>query len=260
MRSLHRSLAVGLVLLTAGCFQIEQHITLSRDLSGTAEFMMDMDMETMVPMMASMTRAFSGEQGPPTEADLEQARRELRQSIEADMEEEGPLDLDELREDLPDGVRLLDAELTQEELRTRTAFSFAFDDLHALRRMSFSEEEEGGMMDESESDPTETPFGNLEVIEEGGTLVIRSASPVSEVGEQQQQMGGMMEGMGDAMAEMFRGMRVVFSLEAPFDVVEHNATRVEGDRLVWEYGADDFEAAMGRQAPQDEGIFVRYRR
>lgn len=266
MRRLYRSLAVGLVLLTAGCFQIEQHITLDRDLSGTADFMMAMDMEAMVPMMASMSRAFSGEPGPPTEADLEQARRELRQSMEADLEEEGPPDLDEIRRDLPGGVRLLDAEFTHEDLLTRTAFNFAFDDLHALTEMSFSEEgegEKGGMREESEDDdPTESPFGNLEVIDEGGTLVIRSVNPVAEVGEQQQEMGmgGMMEGMGEAMGEMFRGMRVVFSLEAPFDVVEHNASRVEGDRLIWEYDDDDFEGAMEGPASEDEGIFVRYRR
>lgn len=265
MRSLYRSLAVGLALLTAGCFQIEQHITLDRDLSGTADFMMAMDMEVMVPMMASMSRAFSGEQGPPTEEDLAQARRELRESMEADLEEEGPPDLKEIRQDLPEGVRLMDAEFTHEDLLTRTAFNFAFDDLYALTEMSFAEEgeeEKGGMMEEPEKDPTESPFGNLEVIEEGGTLVIRSVNPVAEVGEQQQEMGmgGMMDAMGEAMAEMFQGMRVVFSLEAPFDVVEHNATRVEGNRLVWEYDADDFEGAMEGPTSQDEGIFVRYRR
>lgn len=261
MRTLFRTLAVGLVLLTAGCFQIEQHVTLDRNLSGTADFLMAMDMETMVPMMAAMNRAFSGQGGAPTEQDMEMARQQLRQSIEQDLAQEGPPDLDEMREDLPEGVRLLDADISHEDLRTRTSFNFEFDDIRALTDMSLDEQE--GEMSEG-GDPMESPFGNLEVIEEDGTLVIRSASPLEEVSEQQDEMmegtGGMMQGMDEAMKDMFRGMSVVFTLEAPFDVVEHNATRVEGDRLIWEYGADDFEAVMERGAPTDEGIFVRYRR
>lgn len=261
MRTLFRTLAVGLVVLTAGCFQIEQHVTLDRNLSGTADFLMAMDMEMMVPMMATMNRAFSGQGGAPTEQDLEMARQQLRQSIEQDLAQEGPPDLDEMREDLPEGVRLLDADVSHEDLRTRTSFNFEFDDIRALADMSLDEQE--GEMSEGE-DPMESPFGNLEVIEEDGTLVIRSASPLEEVSEQQDEMmegaEGMMGGMDEAMKEMFRGMSVVFTLEAPFDVVEHNATRVEGDRLIWEYGADDFEGVMEGRAPTDEGIFVRYRR
>lgn len=270
MRRLCRTLLVGLVVLTAGCFEIEQHISLDDDLSGTADFLMSVDLGMMVPMVASMNRAFSGKEGPPTEEDLAQARQELSEGIEEDMEDEGEMDLEEMREDLPEGVRLLDAEMRQEELLTRTTLNFAFDDLRQLTEMSFSEEKgkKGGEMGgpPAEEDPMESPFGNLEVIEEGGTLVIRSASPVKEVGEQREQMGmgggGMegMEGMGEAMEQMFAGMRVVFSLEAPFEVVEHNATRVEGDRLVWEYDEDDFDAAMEGGADMHEGIFVRYRR
>ena len=267
MRSLSRSLALALVVLTAGCFQIEQHVSLDRDLSGTADFLMVMDLEVMVPWMATMTRAFSGEQGPPTEEDYEEARQELRQGMEE--ESEGPPDLEELRQDLPEGVELLDAQHSQEDLITRTSFNFAFDDLRTLTEMSFDEAGQGKakgepMGGQESDDPMESPFGNLEVVEEDGTLVIRSVSPVEEVGQQQQEMGmdqaGMMEGMGEAMEAMFEGMRVVFSIEAPFDVVEHNATRTEGDRLVWEYDAEDFEGVMEGQAAGDEGIFVRYRR
>lgn len=264
MRSLYRILTLGLALTAAGCFQIEQHISLDRDLSGTADFRMTMDMETMVPVIASMNRAFSGKQGPPTEEDMQQAREELREGMEADVETEEP-DLEEMRRDLPGGVRLLDARFAQDDLVNRIGLDFAFDHLRDLTEVSFAEKDGGkgrrGGPPEEE-DPAENPFGNIEIVEEGNTLVIRSVNPVEEVSQQQEQMGGagMTQGMGEAMEAMFQGMRVVFTLEAPFDVVEHNATRVEGHRLVWEYDADDFEGAMEGRAAPDEGIFVRYRK
>jgi len=33
----------------------------------------------------------------------------------------------------------------------------------------------------------------------------------------------------------FENLRFAFTFESPFEVIEHNATRVEGQKLIWEY-------------------------
>ena len=60
--------------------------------------------------------------------------------------------------------------------------------------------------------------------------------------------------IGDEMlTDMLEGLRIAFRIEAPFAVVEHNATRVDGRALYWEYDVSSLDSG-----PQ--GIFVRYRK
>ena len=51
-----KTIAVLSMLLLAGCFQIEQSIDLNKDLSGTADFHLGVDLEPMVVVMAQFGR------------------------------------------------------------------------------------------------------------------------------------------------------------------------------------------------------------
>src|SRR5258708_14192210 len=63
--------AAGLAL--AGCFDVEQSVSLRRDLSGTAGFNMTVDLEPMIAFMAGMQHSMAGKPGDPTPAEIQAA-------------------------------------------------------------------------------------------------------------------------------------------------------------------------------------------
>ena len=50
------------LVVSTGCFDIEQSLTLNKDLSGKAGFKMGVDMEPMVLFMAQMARGMEGKE------------------------------------------------------------------------------------------------------------------------------------------------------------------------------------------------------
>jgi hypothetical protein len=74
------------------------------------------------------------------------------------------------------------------------------------------------------------PFGTLRVEDDGETLLV-TAKPINPMAEQL--MGGPPPpGMEAASAGAMAGLRFAFRIDAPFEVVEHNATAVEGGTLI----------------------------
>jgi hypothetical protein len=69
-------LMVCLPVLT-GCFDVEQALTLQKDLSGEAGFSMTVDMEPMMMFMVRMQREMAGQEGEPTAAEIAKAREEF---------------------------------------------------------------------------------------------------------------------------------------------------------------------------------------
>src|SRR4051794_2662270 len=67
-------LAALLVLFGTGCFEIEQSIELKRDLSGTANFKLGVDMEPMVIIMARVQKEMSGDKSPLTATEIAAAK------------------------------------------------------------------------------------------------------------------------------------------------------------------------------------------
>src|SRR5262245_15362966 len=111
--------------LVTGCFDIEQTLTLERNLSGKAGFSMKVDMEPMALFAATMKRSMEGKQGPPTAEEVAAARKEMLDSSKkttspADFEK----DKKELTKSLPAGVTLLDASATETGLKM--AFNLLF--------------------------------------------------------------------------------------------------------------------------------------
>ena len=60
------------------------------------------------------------------------------------------------------------------------------------------------------------------------------------------------------MEEAFKGLRVAFRIDTPFQVVDSNATRKEGQSLLWEYDLKSLEKMTPEQ--QAQGIRVRFRK
>ena len=247
-------------LLLAGCFDVEQTLSLNKDMSGKAGFTMKVNMEPMVVFMTRMQREMAGKTGEPTAAELEQARKEFLASKKSETTGDFEKDKKEMQQKLPKGVTLLDSSFKDEGLKLNANFLFGFDNVSKLSQIEFpKKQEEGQEGPGGPGNPIDSPFGGLQVIDEGGTILVTSPAenPIAE----QKEQAASMELDPDAqkqMEEMFKGLRVAFKITAPFSVVEHNAHRKEGNTLVWEYDLKSLE----KMKPEDmkQGIKVRYKK
>ncbi len=251
--------ATTAVLLLGGCLQVETTMELQRDLSGTASLSIGVDLESMVYVMATITHTFSGEEGPPTEQELADARAELMS--EQDTDEFDPVEARaEIEPRLPAGVRLRDIHSEQEGLRTSYRIEFAFDHIEQLKDVDLSDPDEDP---EAMADPTagtgkafDSPFEDLELVDEGTTWLLRTP-PTDPVATAEEESGGM-EGMEGLMGMAFKGLKVSFAITPATEVVAHNATRVDGRTLYWEYDLSDFMDEGDKTA--EEGIWLRFRK
>lgn len=242
------ALAAGSTLLLAACLDIDYGLAINRDLSGTAALDVEIDLERMAYVSAKMQRMFGGQEGEPTPEELAVARQELASQMEEDELDEAEL-RQEIEEDLPAGVRLLGAEHARDGLKRRISLKLAFDHIERLNAVHMGPDE-AQMGEESGS----RPFGDLEVVDEGSTLLITNA-PINPVRGSEESVGAM-PGMGELLATAFEGLRVSFSLQSPFQVVEHNASRADSNTLVWEFGPDD----LSSEGETPGTIRVRYRK
>lgn len=245
-------------LLLTGCFDIEQTLTLEKDMSGKAGFTMKVDMEPMVGFMTRMQRSMQGKEGEPTAAELAEARKQFLAQRKDDPKGNFEQSKAELQNKLPKGVTLLDSSFKDEELKFAANFLFGFDHIDKLRQIEFpkSGNEQAGPGGDN---PVESPFGGLQVVDEGATFLVTSPTqnPVAEQTEQASQMELSPEDKKQ-MEEMFKGLRVAFKITSPFEVVEHNAHRKQGNTLVWEYDIKKLESMKPDEAMQ--GVRVRYKK
>lgn len=261
-----KTLAVVTILascLLAGCFDVEQSLTLERDLSGKAGFNMKVNFEPMVLFMLRFQREMQGLKGDPTAAEVAKAKQDFLASRKS---ESSPAKLDkdkaELKQSLPAGVKLLETDVKEDGLTVAAHFLFGFDNVDKLGLIALPDDKkkEGGEQPPGPSNPFDQPFANLKLVDEGKTLLLTSA-PVNPLAEQQQQTEGMemTPEVKQQMADMFKGLRVAMKIKAPFAVVETNATRRDGDTLIWEYDLPAFEK-MAKEKKEPEGIRVRFRK
>jgi len=212
-------IALGTLLI--GCFEVEHEIKLESDLSGTMSQRVTLNSEPMVYLLATMTKSFTGEEGPLTLDEIETARKDVQ------FDERETINIEEL----PEGVTLLSVDTSEDDYLIHHEVRFAFDHVSRLSQLAFSAGED--------SEDAETPFEALQIVEEGDTLLI-TTTPVNPLAEQdegwEQQFTGSPE-LEKIMTNALQGMRVAIIIEAPFEVLEHNATRQEGDRLFWEFDA-----------------------
>lgn len=249
MRILRGVLFAGFALFAAGCMQFEYGVTLEEDLSGTADVDIAIDLDRVAYMAAFVQNAFTGEGGEPSEEQIKEARAEILADMDEDEDFSEASLRAEIEPDLPEGVNLVYAKADRQDLRTTMKIRFDFDHVDKLKEIHLDADDEG----EDGGPPVDSePFEDLEIIEEGGYIIVRSQpiNPMEELDEMED-----MPWVSDEMVEkLLEGFGVTFSITSPFKVEEHNATRKEGNKLVWEFNLETLKSG------ETTGIFARLKR
>lgn len=249
MRYLRGILVAGVAWFAAGCMQFDYGITLEDDLSGTADVDLAIDLDRVAYMSAYIQNAFGGEGGEPSAEQIKEAREEILAEVDEDEDFSVESMRAEIEPDLPDGVVLLYANVDRDELLTTVNMRFAFDHVDKLKEIRLDDDDDG----EGSGAPVDSePFENLEIIEDGDEIIIRSEpiNPMEEIDEM-----GEMPFVSDEMIEkLLQGFSVTFSITSPFKVEEHNATRKEGKTLVWEFNLETLKSG------EATGIHARLKR
>jgi hypothetical protein len=246
----------------AGCFDVEQALTLEKDLSGKAAFNMKVNFEPMMLMMLQFKRSMEGKEGAPTAAEIEAARKEFLASRKTETKDPKLQEAD-LKKELPEGIRLLDAKVEEKGLQIDTHFLFGFDHISKLQNIDLPDENKEGAEAEAgppgAKNPFDSPFGGLRLVDEGKTFLLTSET-INPLAEQEEQTADMDldPEMKKQIEDAFKGLRIAFKIDAPFEVVEHNATRKDGRTLVWEYDLKTLE----KMKPEDlaQGVRVRFKK
>ncbi len=252
-----RAIAVLSMVLLAGCFEVEQSINLNKDLSGTADFHLGVDLEPMVVVMAQFGREMEGKTGPMTAAELAKAKAEFKKSAKKSESKDEPSRAD-VEKSLPEGVTLISYGMKEREFGMDSTFKFGFEKLSQLVGVHLPSKGEG---DPAKKNVIDSPFEGLELSEKGDTLTIRTKpqNPTSSVKEQAADAPKLDAATEKLVKDAFSKMRVAYRITAPFTIVSHNATRREGNTLIWEYDMAAFEK-MEKAKKVDEGVRVTYKR
>jgi hypothetical protein len=256
------SLALLCTLLVTGCFEIEQTLNIDKDLSGTADFHLGVDLEPMIVVMAQFGRAMEGKEGPATAEEIAKAKEDFRKNSKKSTDAGKPPSKEEIAKDLPAGVKLLDFQFKEREFGMDSDFKFAFDKLSSLVNVKLPQKKEGSA-DPTQKSVIESPFEGLEVSESGNTLTIRAKAqnPTETVEKETEAEAPKMDKDTEKlMRDAFKKLRVVYRITAPFEVVSHNATRREGNTLIWEYDLETFEKLEKAKKLDDATLRVTYKR
>jgi hypothetical protein len=245
-KSLMLALAAGAAAVLVGCFDIEQSVSLRRDLSGRAGVNMTIDLEPMVVVMAAMQHGMSGKPGDPTPAEIDEVRRSFLEKRKgedpAKQRQEQAEQKAKLEKSLPPGVRLLSSSFDDQGTKLVAHFEFEYDDVRKLSQLKLPEKSGQGQPGQN---PFADPFASLKVVDEGPTLLVTmgGGDPAARLQQQTQKDAANPE-MAKAFEGAFKNARLAFKLDSPFEVVETNATRREGRTLYWEIRASDPNAKM----------------
>ncbi len=246
MRYVRGILFAGIAWFAAGCMQFEYGITLEEDLSGTADVDIMVDLDRVAYMAAYVQNAFGGEGGEPSAEQIEEARQDILTEMDEDEDFNEESLRAEIEPDLPEGVELVYVRVNRDELLTTMNMRFAFDHVDKLKEIRLDDDDEG----DDEGAPIDSePFRELEIIEEGDEIIIRS-EPINPM-EEMDEMPWVSDEMMDKLLE---GFAITFTVTSPFKVEEHNATRKKGKTLVWEFNLETLKSG------EATGIYARLKR
>ncbi len=269
MRRLGMVLLAGtFALFATGCFEIEQAVDIKKDMSGTANLKIGIDLEPMIIIMAQVQKEMSGKKGPLTKEEIAAAKADFKKE-QASKKSDAKEKLDprkDIEGGLPPGVKLLDASVTEKEFGVTTNFKFAFDKLKSLVGVKLNSKKKGeGPEDPTKASVLDSPFQGMEVIDTPTTLTIRTKpqNPADKVKEQasEQSPAKIDPDTEKMMKDAFKNLRVAWKITAPFEVVSSNAHRREGNTLIWEYDFEKFEKmSKAGKIDDDMGIKVTYKK
>jgi hypothetical protein len=256
--------AALVAFLATGCFEVEQSIELQRDLSGTANFKLGIDMEPMVIIMAKVQKEMGGDKSPLTPAEIAAAKADFKKSEKktSNVSEDPRKDAEG---GLPPGVKLLGVSVDEKEFGVTTNMKFAFDKLSSLVGVKLGKKKD----DDASADPTkkpilDSPFQGLEISETAKTISIHTKpqNPAEKVKAQASEQGPKLDPDTEKMMnDAFKNLRVAWKITAPFEVVSSNATRREGNTLIWEYDFQKLQQlAASQKALDDLAVRVTYKK
>ena len=251
-------------LFLTGCFEVEQSIELKRDLSGTANFKLGVDMEPMVIIMAKVQKEMKGDKSALTKAEIAAAKEDFKKSDrKTTMTPEDPSK--QAESGLPPGVKLLDLSIDEKEFGMITNIKFAFDKLSSLAGVRLNKKkEEGAAADPTKSSFIDSPFQGLEISETASTISIftKPQNPAEKVMSQASEQGPKLDAETEKMViDAVKNLRVAWKITAPFEVASSNATRKEGNTLIWEYDYAKFQKlAANPKALDDLAVRVTYKK
>ncbi len=250
------ALAVCLPFVSA-CFDVEQAMKLQKDMSGEVGFSMTVNMEPMVLFMLKMQREMSNQKGEPTAAEIEKAKKEFLASGKTKTTT-STAQKEQMEKSLPAGVKLLSSSVKEDGLKITAKFNLAFDHVSKLADIQMQGKPDPAAKP-GPPNPFDRPFPGLKVTDEGKTLLMtmEATNPAAEQKEQSSQMNMSAEDL-KLIEDSFKGLRVAFRIDTPMDVVEHNATRKEGQALLWEYDLKTLNKMTKEQLA--EGIKVRFKK
>ncbi|MEA2571477.1 MAG: hypothetical protein QOI24_3478 [Acidobacteriota bacterium] len=256
--------AAMFAFFATGCFEIEQSIDLKKDMSGTANFKLGIDMEPMITIMAKVQKEMSGDKSPLTKAEIAAAKADFKKNEKKTTSKtEDPRK--EAEGGLPPGVKLLDVAVDEKEFGMTTTMKFAFDKISSLVGVKLNSKKDG----EAAGDPTkksviDSPFQGLEMSETASTITIHSKpqNPAEKVKAEAGEQGPKLDADTEKlMNDAFKNMRVAWKITAPFDVISSNATRKEGKTLIWEYDFAKLQKlAASKKAMDDLEVTVTYKK
>jgi tetratricopeptide (TPR) repeat protein len=189
----------------------ERVVTLAPDLSGTARVINILNMETRVEVAAEGMKSAEAA-----------AMREKWTTLLKNSEKALPRWRASIEKGLPQGVKLVGAWQKTEGLKTTTTFAFSFDHVAKLARIDLRSPG-------AKASATDRPFAELSFTVQGDALLVTSQPAEPPRGKN---------------AEL-----VAYRLETPLEVLEANATRREGNTLIWEF--DPYQIQTTRKVPAE---------
>ena len=266
-RACYLLVAAIFAAFATGCFDIEESIDLKKDMSGTANLKLGVDMEPMITIMAMMQKQMEGKKGPLTKAEIDAAKADFKKNAKKSESKEAPADpKKDMEKSLPPGIKLLDASVTEKEFGVVTNMKFAFDKLAHLVdvKMPSKADAKGGPPDPSKSNVLDSPFQGLDVVETASTITIRTKpqNPADKVKSETKDAGPPMDPETQKMMEdAFKNLRFAWKITAPFQVISSNAHRREGNTLIWEYDFKKLqELGDNPKAADDMAVKVVYKK
>ena len=151
--------------------------------------------------------------------------------------------LNSLKQNLPQGVKILKTRTWNRESQRVTQFDCKFDHVSKLDLLEFPYLKR--------SEQLNHPFEGVKIVDEGRTLLFSAFihNPLQDLKDRDDK----------EIDQVYKGYRLSLKLKTPFQVVESNASRISDQILSWEY---DLQAL--KKLPKEEeargGMWARFRK
>jgi hypothetical protein len=211
----------ALALALTGCIKLDQTLTLEKDGSGTLDVRYGMSEQAIaqLEMMEQMSQSMGEGDGA---------------GIEMDADTPFDFDFDEaqVREDFAsqnlEGVELLSASSETVDGWRYMELKIKFDSLDALMKTEFFEDSEMSLAKDAE--------GNYVLSQRSGDGDDAAGASAGDEEMQAQML--------EQMSAMFAGMHIANRIVVPSEIVETNATEVDGRTAAWVYDIDEDPSVM----------------